>query len=908
MAAQTEITATFLGERHRWDETIVATVQLSSKEVDGSAAGAALQPPTNITIKGPAAPDELAYGHCYRFYGHWSNYKNKTTGQDERQFHFSTFVRSAPHGRAGTIRYLQEAPHIGQRTAEALWLKFGGDAVRTLREFPDVAVAAVNASHFSIELATEAAAFLAEEQALEGCTIDLIDVLTGRGFPKATAKRAVQAWGNRAAEYIRACPYRLMAFRGCGFTMTDAMYLDLGGRPDRLKRQALCVWHTLASDSEGHTWYPVSFVEAGLRKKIGGTTVAPFPAMKLAKKAKMIATRRDARGNLFLAEAGKAGAERRVAELIAAASLETEPVSLAKWEKRTETTVQTLDHARCNRCHRKLTAETVHLVDDLPYGPDCVKRIVAADGRPGDGAADVVPLDAWLAAHPEIWEEIVYSETGRHVVEFRNFWPAPSDVDGVSDHQREILDLATTGRIAILGGSPGTGKTYTAAALIRQLIIAHGPGSVAVAAPTGKAAVRVSEALAAYGLGIRAKTIHSLLRVGKAPVEGSGKGDASGWKFEHNEHNPLPYRFLIIDESSMIDTGLMASLLAARARGTHVLFVGDINQLPPVGHGAPLRDFIRAGVPCGELTEIRRNSGAIVRTCKAIRDQQPWKPSSRIDLAAEDPENLYLAGANNTDQQIAKMFAGIEAAKSDGLNPVWDVQVLVPVNAKSPLGRKALNLILQRELNKTGVKASGNPFMKGDKIVCLKNGFVPVDEERDPGAVASEDGKVFVANGELAEVIEVDTNLTVASLSNPARVVKIPRGGKGGDEGEGASGKGGKGGSGTDDNGSGNDEKSDAGCNWDLGYALSCHKSQGCEWPVVIVLLDEYPGSRRVCSREWLYTAISRAKRLCLMVGKKATADGMCRREALSRRKTFLAELIEEEKTLAAVNEAVVEA
>lgn len=800
MPAQlTELVAVYNAERMRWDDTVLATVQLPKPApVAGDDLDSLLlAEPATCTIKGPADVDELKYGHTYRFYGKWDSYTNRRTGQEERQFHFQTFVRATPHGRGGTIRYLMDAPHVGQRTAEILWEKFQGDAVRILRESPDVAAAAVNAGHFTPAKAQQAAEFLESEQSLEGCTIDLIDVLAGRGFPKTTAKRAVQRWGNKAAETIRQCPYRLMAFRGCGFLRTDAMYLDLGLPAGKLKRQALCAWHSLASDTEGHTWYPVGHVEKGLRAKISGAAVAPVAAIKLARRAKLIATRRDSRGILWVAEGRKAAAEFRVAELVAEALAE--------------------------------------------------------------GAGE---------------------------------WPDVAEIEGLSPHQADKLTEALTGRIAILGGSPGTGKTYAAAGLIKAIIRVHGAASIAAMAPTGKAAVRLSEALNSYGIELRARTIHSTLG-----VQGSGDsakdGDSSAWSFAHNERNPLSRQFLIVDETSMVDTSLMASLLAARARGTHVLFVGDINQLPPVGHGAPLRDLIKAGIPYGELTEIRRNSGAIVRACAAIRAGREFETSPRIDLAAEDPANLFVVSAGSSDAQLAKMLAGIQAARADGLDPVWDVQVLTAVNAKSPLGRKALNQRLQAELNPGGEKAGSNPFQVRDKIVCLKNGFFNVDEERDPGeAEADDDGKVFVANGELASVVVAEPKLTIARLSNPTRYVCIPRGNaKASEDG--------------DDAGGGNDDKADTGCNWDLGYALSTHKSQGSEWPVVIVMLDECPGARMVASREWIYTACSRAKRLCLLVGKKATADSMTRRQALSRRKTFLTEQIDEQQKLLEIGELV---
>jgi len=432
----------------------------------------------------------------------------------------------------------------------------------------------------------------------------------------------------------------------------------------------------------------------------------------------------------------------------------------------------------------------------------------------------------------------------------------------LTPHQSAELRRALSGPIGILGGGPGTGKTFTVACLVKSLASTVGLDNICIGAPTGKAAVRVTETLSRHGIALRARTWHSILRGG---TEGG---------FEYDRKNPLPFAVLIGDESSMVDTDLMAGILRARPRGCLVLFVGDVNQLPPVGHGAPLRDMIAAGLPYGELVEIKRNSGGIVEACHAIRQSQPWACG----------DNLQLVDAGTPEDQIASMLEIIQRGQPEGTDRINDVQVLAAVNEKSPLARKSLNSILQAELNPLGAKASGNPFRTDDKIVCLKNGrFTAVEfDGSDPDADANDRGEVYVANGELARVLDVESGMTIARLENPTRVVRIPRGGnessqEGEAESEAAA-------------------ESGAGCNWDLGYCLSVHKSQGSEWPVVITMLDDYPGARMVCSREWIYTAISRAKDRQYLIGRKATADAMVRRPAILKRKTFLRERILMEK------------
>ncbi len=786
-----EITAIYVAERFRFSNADGDVVIAECRPVNGSVASLPLEADQfgtgSISVKGKADLDELQPHQTYRFYGRWSEYTNKRTNLVEKQFAFQTFIRAEPHGRAGVVSYLKQAGKgngIGQARATKLWEKFGSDAVRILREQPEVAVAAI--SGLQADDAQSASDWLKDEQRLEGATIDLIDLLTGRGFPKDTARRAIKEWGNRAVSILRRDPYSLMRFRGCGFKRTDAMWLDLGLNPNRLRRQALCAWYAVASDTEGHTWYPVEHAVEGLRAQVGGTELRPASAIKLATKI------------------GKLGLDRNGALSV----MRSDKVS---------------------------------------------GSIIQAGGQ------------VWLAEGRKAWSESKLAEliadSKSEIVQ----WPDLDQVQGISEHQREHLANSLTGVVGILGGGPGTGKTFTAASLIALLVDVYGPEQIGIGAPTGKAAVRISEAMQAHGLPIRARTWHSLLGVGSVD-------ELTGlWGFNHNENNPLPYKVLIGDESSMLDTTLLSNIFRARAIGTHVLLVGDVNQLPPVGHGAPLRDMIAAGLPYGELREIKRNSGGIVEACAAIRDSKRW----------EAGDNLVVDQQASPPQQVEAMLRQLESAKEAGLDPVWECQVVCAVNAKSKLSRKDLNKVLQEELNKSE-KVPGSPFRVGDKVVNLKNGFFPaVDvDDLDDEVQTNDRDECYVANGELARVVSVEEKMIVARLSNPNRTIKIPRG-KSNDADD------------SQDGGDGaNSDKTSTGCSWDLGYCLSVHKSQGSEWKWVLVMIDDYPGAKMVCSREWLYTSISRAREKCVLIGKKSVADGFCRRVAIKKRKTFLKELI----------------
>lgn len=497
----------------------------------------------------------------------------------------------------------------------------------------------------------------------------------------------------------------------------------------------------------------------------------------------------------------------------------------------------------------KLAGGLREITTDKPRGPLTPGGSVRWVAERGNADHETQIAEAVVAAQ---------SETAR--------WPDVSIVEGITASQRDHLRKAISGGpIGILGGGPGTGKTHVVGCLLSAMA-KHGYSVQAMmpGAPTGKAAVRVTENLCKHGLDLRARTWDSHY-VGLR-------------KREAQEKSRLHFsaKVLIGDEESMRGNDNAAAFFRYRAAGSLTLFVGDYFQLPPVAPGAFLRDLIFAGLPYGELTEIMRNSGGIVEACAAIRQGRKFTLG----------DNLTLADASTPDAQIAAMLETIKRAKARGLDPIWDVQPLAAVNEDSPLARTTLNKILQAELNPSpGV--SNRPFRVRDKVVCLKNGKyknATGEQVSEEGFQDETTGEIYVANGELAEVVSVDDSSFVAKLKNPDRQVRIYRNKQDGDKAKKAD----------DDEGGASDSAGDGGSSakWDLGYCLSVHKSQGSEWPIVIPMLDTYMGAKRVASREWLYTAISRAKSHCKLVGELQTAHAMCARVSLRDRKTFLAEKI----------------
>ena len=485
-------------------------------------------------------------------------------------------------------------------------------------------------------------------------------------------------------------------------------------------------------------------------------------------------------------------------------------------------------------------------------------------------------------------------------------WPDVSTLN-ISDHQQSVLSENLVARWVILGGWPGSGKTFSLARLIAAMANMVGLHNIAACCFTGKAASRLSEVLFEAAVKVRATTIHSLLSGGKA-------SEAEGWKFSHNEDNPLPYRLIVIDEASMLGTGLFATLLRAIDQSAQIIIAGDYRQLPPIEHGRPLFDMIEAGVPYAEFKEVRRNSGTGVLACRSIMEGTfnhfqfdktfQLKPDPNDPTSPHNCKHIATKSNGESVEEIVKylhMLRGknipVNLKNPDGekrpIDLTRDSVVIVATNGdkagKSELSRSEINKRLQRELNPHGRQFAGSPFRDGDRIICLKNGSMPVVEEDSryydssaniPGECDFNDSgdKVRVQNGELGAVIGQEEKIVYARFESPLRVLKIPRGKP--QEADSDSG---------DD-----DSKTNTGCNFDLGYAITAHKCQGSQFAIVLFGIDETSGARMVLSMEAVWTILSRFQWLQVLFGKRAVLNGYCKRFALKPRKTFLADEIRE--------------
>ncbi len=375
----------------------------------------------------------------------------------------------------------------------------------------------------------------------------------------------------------------------------------------------------------------------------------------------------------------------------------------------------------------------------------------------------------------------------------------------LADKQIEAVRYALSHPVMVLTGGPGTGKTTIINAILK--IFLRLKKKVLLAAPTGRAAKRVSETS-----GHEAKTIHRLLEFAMQ------KGG-----FAKNDRNPLDCDVLIIDETSMIDTILMYHLLKAVSAGTVLILVGDVNQLPSVGAGNVLKDIIRSGCfPVVTLNEIFRQARASRIIINAHRINNGKMPE--IKLSRDEESDFYFIHQEDPEKvlDIILEMVSVRIPKRFGFHPVDDVQVLTPMH-KGLVGAGNLNIRLQQVLNPkgTGISRGGREFKVNDKVMQIRNNY---DKEVYNGDI----GRIFRIFPEEQEVVVVFDHRKV--IYDYADL----------------------------------DELAPA-------YAISIHKSQGSEYPAVVVpiLTQHYI----LLQRNLVYTAVTRGKKLVVLVGtKKALA------------------------------------
>ena len=411
-----------------------------------------------------------------------------------------------------------------------------------------------------------------------------------------------------------------------------------------------------------------------------------------------------------------------------------------------------------------------------------------------------------------------------------------------ADLQREAINTALSRSMMILTGGPGTGKTTTLNAIIR--LYEKMGYRVMIAAPTGRAASRISDLT-----GYDASTIHRMLAV---------EYDMSGnMCFQHNEQNPLECDVMVVDEMSMVDVLLFEHLLRALRLGCKLVLVGDCDQLPSVGAGNLLRDLIDSGrVPVVALKEIFRQaqkSSIITNAHRIIQGEYP-------DLLQKNSDCFFfqrLTAGQATDLMLELVQTRLPQAY--GYSPTEDIQVITP-SRKGVLGVVELNKQLQEALNPPStstaeVKSVLYTFREGDKVMQMKNNYDIIwhkEGENGTGIFNGDIGYLRTINRQTQEVTaEFDGRFVTYAFDQLDQL--------------------------------------------ELAYAITVHKSQGSEFQAVVIpLLGGFP---RLYYRNLLYTAVTRARRLLILIGSKNVIYQMVDNNRRMNRYTCLRDMLQRPQT-----------
>ena len=411
----------------------------------------------------------------------------------------------------------------------------------------------------------------------------------------------------------------------------------------------------------------------------------------------------------------------------------------------------------------------------------------------------------------------------------------------LAEAQKDAVRAALTHGVMILTGGPGTGKTTTIRTMLRLLDLTG--KTVVLAAPTGRAAKRMTEAT-----GEEAKTIHRLLEASFSEADGRQV-------FEKNEDDPLDADVVIIDETSMVDCMLLLNLLRAIPPGARLILVGDEDQLPSVGPGNVLKDMIASGcLPVIRLTEIFRQAeqSAIVRNAHRINQGQ-------LPLYNEKDSDFFFV-QRAYPEDVSRTVVDLVTRRLPAFthrDPFWEIQVLSPMR-KGILGIQSLNPALQAALNppadnKPQRAFRGGVLRLGDKVMQIKNNYDLSWEIRDGRGLLQESG-TGVFNGDQGVVTELRGEDSVTVLFDGERRVKYDA-----------------------------TQLEEL----ELAYAITIHKSQGSEYPVIVIPV--HSGPPMLLSRNLLYTGVTRAKELVALVGLPDTVKQMVENDREVRRYTGLA-------------------
>jgi len=777
-------------------ETGYTIAKLSASSTDGDQPQGANDKEKLVTVVGTLVG--AAVGEALELTGVWQHHT-----QHGWQFMTRNYRSVLPATTQGIRKYLGSGliKGVGPRTAEKIVAHFGERTLDILESTPEQLYEVPNIGRSRVVKITNA---WVEQKAIK----EVMVFLQGHGVSTSLAVRLYKQYGDAAITIAKNQPYRLAReVWGIGFKTADKIAQAMGVRlddPERLKAGALFALSE-ASD-EGHTYLPNTQLVSKASELLG--VAAPQIEQAIAALAAEDGARVEV---LSIAADGQAHFKPfvRMKEMMA------NPSSFSPHPSALIPSPQPLTIRENRAPYTVSPSEEVHEIRDFEMPdaeqtPQLPSPMYVAEGEP------VVYLPPFYVAEQNIVrqlrrlgsaEAIAQSQLSEfRAVMFESMFEylASSDHLALSAQQQQGVRMALTAPVSVLTGGPGTGKTTSMRALIRALILKK--KRVILAAPTGRAAKRLSEAT-----GIEAKTLHRLLQL------------RPGGKAAYDADKPIPADMVIVDETSMLDTLLMNTLLKAIGSSTHVLLVGDADQLPSVGAGNVLADIIDSGlVPVLKLDQIFRQSAGSAMITNAHRINRGESPQLGGEIsdfylfAEEDAEKASALVVDVVNRRIPAKF---------GIAPS-DIQVLVPMHG-GKCGVANLNELLQAALNPPRADRPHKPFGErvyrmGDKVLQMRNNY---------------DKDVFNGDAGVIKTLDLEEQALTVQMDD-GRLIEYDF--------------------------SDLDQLA-------LAYAISIHKSQGSEYVAVVIplVMNHY----MMLERKLLYTAVTRAKKLVVLVGSRKAVE-----------------------------------
>jgi len=681
-----------------------------------------------------------------------------------RQFAFTSYEEQIPTSEAGLVAYLSSGlvKGVGADLARRIVKAFGKDTVRVLDTEPDSLLKVKGVGKKNIEMIKES---WAEHRSMS----DLMQALQPYGISPAYGLRIFAEYGQQSLEVVRANPYRLaMDIRGIGFVIADKIAMKLGVERDApLRVQAGCLYVLQQASESGDVYMPQSRLLDQARKTLGVGEEAILDALR------------------------KLEADDRVCIEELGSSPSGEPATGFEDDAEDDAEDGGESGAPC-------AEKAVYL--KMYYTCECKTGF-------------------YLARLMRMPMSVAFTDRVDQVAKAVNRQPIR-----LSPEQVGAVNLASRSKVMVLTGGPGTGKTTIIKAIISLFLSATSRKRIFLAAPTGRAAKRMSEAT-----DMKAKTLHRLLEY-----------NPQTHGFSRNEDTPLECDLLIVDEASMMDIVIFYYLLKAVPPGACVIFVGDIFQLPSVGPGAVLQDIIDSkALPVAMLSQIFRQSDASDIALMAHQIKEGQLP--RLQNPRDGKTDFYFMRQDEPEaaSQLIVDLVKRRLPAHYGWDPLADIQVLTPMH-QGIVGAENLNRLLQEALNPNGLEMARGErrFRVGDKVMQTRNNY---------------DLDVF--NGDIGIVVQarVDVKELVVDFDGEEKTYQAAD----------------------------LDELVPA-------YAISIHKSQGSEYPCVVIPI--MTTNFVMLRRNLLYTGITRGKKLVVIVGQPRAMEIAVARNETSARCTRLAE------------------